>query len=611
MSLGVTLMAGVATSAFGNNSAITLGNTAGVILDITGFNTTIGSLAGGGATGGNVLLGSSTLTMGGNGTSTTFSGVITGSGGISKSGAGTQTLSGSNTYTGATVITAGSLKAGVITNAFGSNSAVTLSNTAGVFLDITGFNNTIGSLAGGGATGGNVILGAATLTIGGDNTSTTYAGGIGGTGGIIKAGTGTLTLSKANTYTGATSITAGSLKAGVITNAFGSNSAVTLSNTAGVYLDITGFNNTIGSLAGGGASGGTVVLGSSTLTMGGNGTSTTFSGVITGSGGISKSGAGTQTLSGTNTYTGATTITAGSLKAGVAGAFGVSSAVTLSNVAGVFFDITGFNHTIGSLAGGGATGGNVILGSSTLTIGGDNTSTTYAGGIGGTGGIIKTGTGTLTLSKANTYAGATSVTAGSLKAGVITTAFGSNSAVTLGNTAGVYLDITGFSNTIGSLAGGGASGGTVVLGSATLTMGGDGTSTTFSGVILGSGGISKSGAGILTLSGTNTYTGATAITAGSLKAGAAGAFGVNSAVTLSNVAGVILDLNGFDYTIGSLAGGGTTGGTVAMGIASLTVGEWNEYEFCRDYQRDGSVDQNGNGHADFQRNAGLHGINHD
>ena len=34
----------------------------------------------------------------------------------------------------------------------------------------------IGSLAGGGATGGNVTLGAATLTTGGDNTSTAYAG---------------------------------------------------------------------------------------------------------------------------------------------------------------------------------------------------------------------------------------------------------------------------------------------------------------------------------------------------------------------------------------------------------------------------------------------------
>ena len=51
-----------------------------------------------------------------------------------------------------------------------------MANVAGATLDITGFNTQIGSLAGGGATGGNVTLGAATLTTGGNNTNTSYAG---------------------------------------------------------------------------------------------------------------------------------------------------------------------------------------------------------------------------------------------------------------------------------------------------------------------------------------------------------------------------------------------------------------------------------------------------
>ncbi len=83
-------------------------------------------------------------------------------------------VSGASVYTGNTTVTGGTLKAGVasvanVSGAFGKNSAVTLSNTAGVTLDITGFNTQIGSLAGGGATGGIVTLGAATLTTGGNN----------------------------------------------------------------------------------------------------------------------------------------------------------------------------------------------------------------------------------------------------------------------------------------------------------------------------------------------------------------------------------------------------------------------------------------------------------
>ena len=75
-------------------------------------------------------------------------------------------------------------------------------------------------------------------------------------------------------------------------------------------------SSTIGSLAGGGS----VDMQGLNLTLGGDNTSTTFSGVYSG-GGLTKDGTGTMTLSGANTYTGATTVSDGALEAGVANAF--------------------------------------------------------------------------------------------------------------------------------------------------------------------------------------------------------------------------------------------------------------------------------------------------
>lgn len=169
-----------------------------------------------------------------------FSGAVTTSGAngsLVKSGAGLMLVTGNNLYQGVTTVSGGTLKAGRATNAFGSNSAVTLSNTAGVILDITGFNNAIGSLAGGGANGGNVTLGAATLTTGGNNTSTTYDGVISGTGGgLTKTGSGTQTLTRANTYTGTTTISAGTLALG---------SSGTIANSTVINLGTSGSQGTL------------------------------------------------------------------------------------------------------------------------------------------------------------------------------------------------------------------------------------------------------------------------------------------------------------------------------------------------------------------------------
>ncbi len=248
---------------------------------------------------------------------------------LNKTSTGILILNGTNTYTSATNVIGGILRAGS-TTAFGNGSAVTLSNTAGVTLDLNGNSNTIGSLAGVvTGTNGNVTLGAGTLTIGSNNTTTSYSGVISGAGGITKTGTGTLTLSGVNTYTGATAVNDGTLKAGVVTSAFGNGSNVTLTN-AGSVLDITGFNTTIGSLAGTGAN--NVILGAATLTTG-NTSTTSYAGAIGGTGAVIKNGTGAWTLSGTNTYSGTTTINSGTVFVNgstASSAVSVASATTLA-----------------------------------------------------------------------------------------------------------------------------------------------------------------------------------------------------------------------------------------------------------------------------------------
>ena len=160
--------------------------------------------------------------------------------------------------------------------------------------------------------GANMTGSALTLTVGGAG-NVTENGVIGTTtGGLTKDGAGTLTLAGANTYTGATTISVGTVKLG-IANAIGASSAVTVA--AGATLDLGGFSDTVGSLAGAGSVTSSVA-GAVTLTCGGLNTSTTYSGVMSDGSGtvaLTKTGTGTLTLSGMNTYTGSTAINGGTI----------------------------------------------------------------------------------------------------------------------------------------------------------------------------------------------------------------------------------------------------------------------------------------------------------
>jgi fibronectin-binding autotransporter adhesin len=235
-------------------------------------------------------------------------------------------------------------------------------------------------------------------------------------------------------------------------------------------------------------------------------------GVITGAGDLNKNTAGTLTLSGANTYTGATNISAGTLAAGAVNTIPLASPVVLSNVSGAVFNLAGFDQTIASLAGGGGSGGNVTLGSATLTVGVSNASTAYGGAISGAGGVTKAGSGQWTLSGANSYTGATTINEGTLVAGAANT-LSPGSAVTVAT--GGTLNLNNFSQTIASLAGSG----TVNFGSAfptVLSTGGSNASTTFSGLITGVGQLTKTGSGTMILSGNNSYDGNTNVNGGTL-----------------------------------------------------------------------------------------------
>ena len=150
------------------------------------------------------------------------------------------TLSGANTYTGATTISSGTLLVGAA-NAISSTSDVTDNAT----LDLNGFSDTIGALAGSGTVTSSAA-GAVTLTVGATNDSGTFSGVIQNGSGVValtKAGTGTETLSGANTYTGGTTINAGSL---TISNGSGlGTGALTVNETTGATFLTVANNNAV------------------------------------------------------------------------------------------------------------------------------------------------------------------------------------------------------------------------------------------------------------------------------------------------------------------------------------------------------------------------------
>ena len=425
-----------------------------------------------------------------------FAGNISGSGSFTKLGQGNLTLSGTNSYTGGTTISSGSL--------IGSTQSLT----------------------------GNIVDNASVIFD--QSTAGTFAGNISGTGALLKLGAGSLTLSGRNSYTGGTTITTGtligssqSLTGNIVDNAFltfdQSSDAVFAGRISGSgaltkqgsgSLTLSGENNYQGgtTISAGALIGNTQslignIVDNGTLIFDQSSTGT-FAGSISGSGTVQARGQGSLTLSGVNTYGGGTTISAGTL---------IGNAQSLT--------------------------GNMIN-NATLIFDQSNTGT-FAGSISGSGSVQSRGQGNLTLSGVNTYRGGTTISAGTL--------IGNTQSLTgnIVDNASLIFDQSNNGTFAGSVSGSGSfqsrgqgsltlagtnnyQGGTLISGGSlvgnTQSLTGNivnnaslifdqSTDATFSGNISGSGNVIKNNAGKLILAGLNTFTGGTITNAGQLQLG--------------------------------------------------------------------------------------------
>ena len=530
------------------------------------------------------------------GTTTTLSGAISGTGALTKDGTGDLVLSGTNSYTGGTTISAGTLQ-GTTTSLQGNitnNSVLAFDqSTTGTYTDIISGSGSVQKSGTGTAiiTGSNTYTGGTTISAGtlqGTTTSLqgnitnnsvlafdqsihgTYTGIISGSGSVQKSEVGTTTITGSNTYSGGTTIFAGTLR-GTTTSLQGNitNNWILDFNqsTTGTYTDIISGSGMVTKSGTGTAiitgsntyTGGTVItagtLQGTTTSLQGNitnnsvlafdqSTTGTYAGIISGSGYVQKSGIGTATITGDNTYSGGTTFSSGIVK--------ISDIDTTRNLGtGVLTFNGGTLQTTATLS----SARSVAL-SGAGTINTDvGTTTTLSGVISGANALTKEGTGDLVLSGTNSYAGGTTFSAGIVKVSDIDTNLGTGGLTFNGGTLQVTATLS--SSRLVTLTGAG-------------TINTDvGQTTTLSGVINGTGALTKSGTGDLILSGTNTYSGGTTVSEGTLE-------GTTTSIQGNVVDNSNLEFNqGGDGTYASVISG--SGALVKDGAGTVTLTGVNTY----------------------------------
>jgi len=442
-----------------------------------------------------------------------------------KAGAGTLVLNGANTYTGGTVLSAGTLSLG---------------NTAALGAG----NLTID--------GGGVVLAAATTTISGvvvNNTGTTTLNtdGVGnraitlGTAGLaINSGAGVVTFGTTTTLERVSFTLSGSQ---TWTNDSSNELALVVNNT----ISTAGFTLTI-------AGTGDIVAG------GAIGTAPTGGGII-------KNGTGNFTIGvgNANLHTYGVVLNTGKLILGNNNSLGTANSTLTIN--GGTVDVTGARTTTnnnaqnwnGNFTFGGTntwntgTGAVTMNASRTVTV--DASTMTVGGAIGDSGGgysLTKAGAGRLVLAGDNTHSGGIILNDGTLRLGN-NAALGTGVLTINGGTIDVTAERTTTNNNAQNWNGNFTFNGTntwdtgtgAVTMNASRTVTVSGSTMTVGGAISGVGfGLTKAGAGTLTLNGTNTYDGGTTVNAGTLKADIAAALpGYASGTIAVNNAGSVLALS--------------------------------------------------------------------
>lgn len=459
--------------------------------------------------------------------------------------------------------------------------ALVLAKTSGGVLELTGTNSyTGGTLIDTGAIRvdsfarlgtGQVIANA------GGSLILNYAGAgqllqttpfLSGAGSFIKEGNGDMVISVANSYTGGTIIREGRLGlnngdalgtgtiqidagaelgiGGIILNNNLTGSGLvrkTANNTVELYGNNSGFTGTLQIADGDVLVTNGNALGSGILQIDTGAsvfvnavTDSTLAAGLTGAGTFEKAGGGRLTLTGNGTqFGGAIAIQNGTLQIAGDQNVGTSPGGIFINAAGTLALDTAANSMLAT----------VVYGS---------------------GNVVKTGSGTVFMTGANTYSGGTDIQQGAIR--VTDVSVLGTGAITVQQGAALDLSIAGAQTLNQNVTGAGIlrksdtgdltllgngltggvdiAGGRVIVGTAAALGGGNVTtaadtqlvfanSTTegISTVISGAGGLTKDGSGLLAVNNNNSYTGGTLVNSGRLVANSSGAFGTGTVTILA------------------------------------------------------------------------------
>jgi autotransporter-associated beta strand protein len=472
----------------------------------------------------------------------TVNGVLSGYGQLRKISSGWLTLNGEDTYSGATIIEAGTLQ-----SAFNSNTAAYVVSPGATLVATVGAVNpwTADQI-------GAVAASMSNVTIGVDASGSTEAFSLAGlqnaNGGVILGnyGTGTLALASGGDFSGVAQL---SVNGGLV-------------DLGGGTLTTTGAYGTNLVITGGVLTNGTVVANSSVHTSLPGGQTAILAADLSGSGSLSKYGAGTLVISGNNSLSGGTFVNNGTLLVASANALGsgsVSIGSTGPTTVGTL-DLGGTTLNADSqplaMTAGVLTNGSVTAENSLTNLSGG----TIAAPISGSASLVKGGSETLTLASANAYTGGTVVNSGALVMGNAE-ALGSGSVTVSGGALNLGGNSINLDSKAVSLTSGSITNGTVSSASSFDSL----ANGTVSAALTGAGSLTVA-SGTLTLSGNNSYSGGSYVNGGALVLGSVTANGSGPLV----VRGGALDLAGLTFNMSTL-NATLNSGTVRNGtIASST-----------------------------------------